>query len=59
LLLHLARTPTLPAASTPRVLGVADWAKRKGQGYGTVLIDHERECVVDLLPDRAPETLAQ
>jgi transposase len=58
LLLHLARTLELPTATTPRVLGVDDWAKRKGQRYGTILVDHERGCVIDLLDDRAPETLA-
>jgi len=58
LLLALVRHFTLPASPTPRVLGVDDWAKRKGQTYGTILVDHERECVVDLLTDRLPETLA-
>jgi transposase len=43
---------------TPRVLGVDDWAKRKGQHYGTILVDLERRCVIDLLPDRRAETLA-
>jgi transposase len=43
---------------TPRVLGVDDWAKRKGQQYGTILVDLERRCVIDLLPDRQAETLA-
>lgn len=42
-----------------RVLGVDDWAKRKGQNYGTILVDLERGQVVDLLPDRTAETLAQ
>jgi transposase len=37
---------------------VDDWAKRKGQQYGTILVDLERRCVVDLLPDRQAETLA-
>jgi transposase len=59
LLLHLVRALKLPEAPTPRVLGVDAWAKRKGQRYGTILIDHERGCVVELLADRAPETLAQ
>ncbi|CAA9339682.1 MAG: Mobile element protein, partial [uncultured Chloroflexia bacterium] len=31
----------------------------KGQRYGTILIDHERGDIVDLLPDRTPERLAQ
>jgi len=29
------------AAATPRLLGVDDWAMRKGQTYGTILVDLE------------------
>jgi transposase len=43
----------------PRVLGVDDWAMRKGHTYGTILVDLERQQVVDLLPNRKPETLVQ
>ncbi len=46
---------TVPAAHpTPRVLGIEDWAIRKGQTYGTIVVDLERHQVVDLLHDRPP-----
>jgi transposase len=41
-----------------RHLGVDDWAWRKYQSYGTILVDLDRHCVADLLPDRSAETLS-
>ena len=42
----------------PCVLAVDDWSWRRGHHYGTILVDLERNAVVDLLPDRQVESLA-
>jgi transposase len=56
-LLRLMGDSTDQAHPTPRVLGVDDWAKRKGQTYGTMLVDLEQHCLVDLLSERSAEAL--
>ena len=56
-LLRLASHSVLAPAATPKVLGVDDWAWKKGQTYGTILVDLEQRCVVDLLTDRSADTL--
>ena len=57
-LLRLVRGLPLPEPEPPRVVGVDDWAVRKGRSYGTILVDLERRRTLDLLPDRTAETLA-
>ena len=57
-LLRLVRATDVPERSTPEVLGVDDFALRKGVKYGTILLNLERQCLVDLLPDREKATVA-
>jgi transposase len=57
-LLRLVRRLPLPEAPPARVLGVDDWARKRGRTYGTLLVDQERHTVVDLLPARTAEALA-
>ncbi|MGI5447916.1 ISL3 family transposase [Streptomyces sp. CA-243310] len=47
-----------PQFSTPRVLGVDDFAIRRGQTYSTVLTSVEDHRVVDVLPTREAGPLA-
>lgn len=41
-----------------RVVGVDEWAWRKGQRYGTILVDLERRTPIDLLEDATAESFA-
>jgi transposase len=57
-ILRLVHRLPLPRADPPRAVGIDDWAVRKGRTYGTLLVDLERRCPIDLLPDRSGVTVA-
>jgi transposase len=57
LLRHIYDEP-VGKAERVRMLGVDDFAFRKGRSYGTILVDQQKHQIVDLLPDREASSLA-
>src|SRR5712692_8374595 len=48
-LLRRLRTVACPPPKSVCILGVDDWAWKKGQTYGTILVDLEKRCPIELL----------
>ena len=58
-LLRQVRGAVLELPPAPRFVGIDDWAYRKGQSYGTILIDLERSQVIDIVPGRDGEAVKE
>src|SRR5262245_13163161 len=58
MLLRLVRRLPLPAVRPLSAIGIDDWAYRKRQRYGTIVVDLEQRRPVALLNDREAGTLA-
>lgn len=56
-LVHQTAISTI--AATTRVLGVDEWSWRRGSRFGTILVDLELHRVVDLMPDRKADEVAE
>jgi transposase len=56
-LLRTVRRRFASAPVKPTIIGIDDWAWKRGQRYGTSVCDLERRCIVDLLPDRGVATV--
>ena len=45
--------------TTSRIIGIDDYAFKKGCSYGTIIVDLQTRQVIDLLPDREASTFAK
>jgi transposase len=56
-LIRSFRRVTIPPPLTVRIVGIDDWCWKKGQTYGTLLVDLERRKPIEVLADRKAETV--
>lgn len=57
-LLRMIRSAPVSSFVAPTIVGIDDWAWRRGQRYGTIICDLERNRVLDLPPDRNADSVA-
>lgn len=56
-LLRVVRRHAAQPAANPRIVGIDDWAWKRGHRYGTIICDLERRRIIDVLPDREAATV--
>ena len=57
-MLRVVRRHAVRSATNPRVVGIDDWAWKRGHRYGTIICDLEQRRIIDILPDREAATVA-
>ncbi len=57
-ILRLVKQTQLPTTSSPRVVGIDDWSWKRGLRYGTLICNLENNRPIDVLPDRAVQTVS-
>ncbi len=57
-ILRLVRKSEPPAQQEPHIIGLDDWAWKRGLRYGTLICDLEQGVPIDLLPDRTVSTVS-
>jgi transposase len=58
-IVRLVHGAPFPLPKLPRVIGLDEWAWRRGRRFGTMICDLERHHVLDLLPERSASSVAQ
>jgi transposase len=56
-LLRIVKQAPIKPPTTARVVGIDDWAMKKGHSYGTIIIDHETGRVLEVLEGRLSEDI--
>ena len=52
-ILRLMHALPHPPITSPRIIGIDEWAWKRGQRYGALIVDLERKKPIALLPDRS------
>ena len=58
-ILRFLHALALPVVITPHVIGLDEWAWKRRERYGAIVVDLERNRPIALLPDRSQKTVAQ
>jgi hypothetical protein len=58
-LLRVVRRRSAAPTGEPKVVGIDNWAWKRGHRYGTIICDLEQRRIIDILPDREAATVAK